>query len=45
LGIKSFNSLPTEITVLSDDHNKFKTALKHVLYLHSSYTLDKYFNR
>ena len=43
-GITIFNSLSTEIKVLSD-HMKFKTALKHVLYLHSFYTLDEYFNR
>lgn len=45
LGIKIFNILLTEIKDLSDDHKKFKTVLKHVLYLHSFYTLDEYFDR
>jgi len=44
-GITIFSSLPTQIKVLSDDHKKFKTALKQVLYLHSFYTLDEYFKR
>jgi len=45
LGITIFDSLPTEIKVRSGYHKKFKTTLKYVLYLHSFYTLDDYFNR
>jgi len=44
-GITIFNSLPTDIKALKNDHKKLKTALKHVLYLHSFYTVDEYFNR
>jgi hypothetical protein len=44
-GITIFNSLPTDIKVLSEVCKKFKTALKHVLYLYSLCTLDEYFNR
>ena len=35
-GIKIFNTLPTEIKDLSDNPKKFKIALKHFLYSHSS---------
>jgi hypothetical protein len=44
-GIGVFNGLPTDIKDISDSPVKFKTALKHFLYLHSFYTLEEYYNR
>jgi hypothetical protein len=43
-GIKVFNSLPSQIKVLSHNRNQFKSALKNFLYFHSFYTLDEYFS-
>ena len=37
-GIKIFNNRPTEIKDLSDNHKKFKNALKH-FYIHSPFIL------
>jgi hypothetical protein len=43
-GIKVFNSLPTQIKDLSHNSKQFISALKNFLYLHSFYTLGKYFS-
>jgi hypothetical protein len=43
-GIKMCNSLPSQIKDLSHNRNKFKRALKNLLYFHSFYTLDEYFS-
>ena len=43
-GIKTFNTLPTEIEDISDNPKKFKIAL-NISCIHTSvYTLDEYFN-
>jgi hypothetical protein len=44
LGIKIFNNLPMEVKEI-DSPKKFKIVLKHFLYIHSSYTLEEYYNR
>jgi hypothetical protein len=44
VGIKVYNSFPTEIKDLSQKIKKFKYCLKRFLHQHSFYTLDKYFN-
>jgi hypothetical protein len=44
-GIRVFNGLPTDIKDISDSPVKFKTALKHFLYLHSFYALEEYYHR
>jgi hypothetical protein len=44
-GIRVFNGLQTDIKDISDSSVKFRTALKHFLYLHSFYTLEEYYNR
>jgi hypothetical protein len=38
LGIKMFNSLPSQIKDLSHNVRQFKSALKSFLHLHSFYT-------
>jgi hypothetical protein len=43
-GIRVFNNLPSQIKDLSHNRNQFKRALKNVLYFHSFYILDEYFN-
>jgi len=43
-GIRVFNSLPSQIKDLSHNRNQYKCALKNLLYFHSFYILDKYFN-
>jgi hypothetical protein len=43
-GPRVFNNLPSQIKGLSHNRNKFKCALKNILYFHSFYTLDEYFN-
>jgi hypothetical protein len=40
-GIRVFNSLPSPVKNLSQNGNQFKSSLKHFLYFHSFYTLDK----
>jgi hypothetical protein len=43
-GVKVFNRLPNPIKQLSHDLKQFKMVLKvFFLYLHSCYSLDKYF--
>jgi hypothetical protein len=42
-GIKVFNRLLASIKQLSHDIKQFKMALKSFLYLHSFYSLDRYF--
>jgi hypothetical protein len=45
LGIRIFNSLPTDIKDLSDNSKKFKIALKHFLCSHSLYAVDECLKR
>jgi hypothetical protein len=42
-GIRLFNKLPGSIKQLSHDLEQFETALKGFLYVHSFYSMDKYF--
>jgi hypothetical protein len=44
VGIKIFNSLPTDIKNLSHKVNQFRLALSDFLHLSSLYTLQEYFN-
>jgi hypothetical protein len=41
-GIKIYNHLPLHLEQLSNDINKFKSALKRFLLTNSFYTLDEY---
>ena len=43
-GIKVYNSMPSQIRELAHSRHNFKHALKNFLYIHSFYSLDKYFN-
>jgi hypothetical protein len=43
-GIKVFNSLPQNITNLSNDTKEFKSAQKNYLHAHFFYSIDEYFN-
>jgi hypothetical protein len=43
--IMSFNSLPKAIKNISSKHNKFKTAPKHFLHIHSFHSLDDFCNK
>ena len=42
-GIKIFNSLPVNVTILKNDKAKFKTALRKYLHTHSSYSIVEFF--
>jgi len=44
VGIRVFNSLPSQIKELCSNRNQFKRALKNFLYFLSFYTLDEYFS-
>jgi hypothetical protein len=44
MGIKLFNSLPSQLKQLHNDFKCFKLGLKDFLYCHSFYTLEEYFN-
>ena len=41
--IKIFNSLPPSVTILKNGKEKFKTALRKYLHMHSFYSVDKFF--
>ena len=43
-GIKIFNALPKALKDTSNKPNKFKTALKHFLHIHSFSHLDEFYN-
>jgi hypothetical protein len=43
MGIKIFNSLPSEIKDLIYDFKQLKRVLKNFIYLNSFYTLEEYF--
>jgi hypothetical protein len=40
-----FNALPKVLNDIANKTNKFKTALKHFLHLHSFYSLDEFYNK
>jgi len=42
-GIKIFNSLPPNVTVLKNDNSKFKETLRKCIYTHSFYSVDEFF--
>jgi hypothetical protein len=44
LGIKIYNSLPSDIKNFSNNPKKFKTLLKTFLYTNCFYSLDEYSN-
>ena len=44
LGIKLFNSIPSDIKIFSNNPQKFKTARDFFLHTDSFYPLDEYFN-
>jgi hypothetical protein len=44
LGIKVYNSLPSNIKQLSRNKNKFEKALLLFFHLHSFYNMDDFFN-
>jgi len=41
--IKIFNSLPPSMTVITNDEEKFQTALRKYLHTHSFYSVDEFF--
>jgi hypothetical protein len=41
-GIKMFNKLTWEIKIVADNENKFKIALKKILYTYSFYITEEY---
>jgi len=43
LGVKFFSTLPSYVKTESDNPKKSKLILQIVLYEHSSYSLDEYF--
>ena len=42
-GIKFFNSLPPNVTILKNDNSKFKETLTKCIYTHSLYSVDEFF--
>jgi hypothetical protein len=44
LGIKVYNSLPSDIKNFSNNPKKFKTVLKTFLYTNCFHSLDEYFD-
>jgi hypothetical protein len=42
-GIKIFNSLPRNLTILKNEKAKFKAALRKYLNTHSFYSVDEFF--
>jgi hypothetical protein len=41
-GIKIFNSLPLNVTILRDDKAKFKAGFRKYLHTHFSYSVDEF---
>ena len=42
-GIRIFNSLPHSLTILKNEKEKFKVALRRYLHTHSFYSVDEFF--
>jgi hypothetical protein len=42
-GVRVYNNLPSHMKQMSDDPKNFELQLKKVLYLHSFYSLEEYF--
>jgi hypothetical protein len=43
MGIRVYNNLPPGIKEESHNPKKFKTCLKHFLYIHYFYSMEEYF--